>query len=96
VTGSAFWYEIDGAGNYGLWENQAATDAWDTISTTLDEDVQAEQLAIVETEAWNDLHSIPIFAHPGVIAYDSALENVIHNASQTGVAWNAEQWVRAD
>ncbi|HLS45596.1 MAG TPA: ABC transporter substrate-binding protein [Ornithinicoccus sp.] len=96
VTGSAFWYEMDGAGNYGGWENQAATDAWNTISTTLDEEVQAEQLAIVETEAWNDLHSIPIFAHPGVIAYDATLENVIHNASQTGVAWNAEQWVRAD
>ncbi|WP_237565274.1 ABC transporter substrate-binding protein [Ornithinimicrobium cavernae] len=96
VTGSAFWYESDGAGNYGGWVNEAADAAWETISTTLDEEVQKEQLAIVETEAWNTLHSIPVFAHPGVIAYDSTLDNVIHNSSQTGVAWNAEQWVRTE
>ena len=96
VTGSAFWYEIDGAGNYGGWVNEAADEAWNTISTTLDEDVQKEQLAIIETEAWNDLHSIPVFAHPGVVAYETGLDNIIHNASQTGVSWNAEQWVRSE
>lgn len=96
VTGSAFWYEIDGAGNYGGWESQAADDAWNTISTSLDEEVHAEQLAIVEKAAWDDLHSIPVFAHPGVVAYDATIDNVIHNASQTGVPWNAEQWVRGE
>ena len=96
VTGSAFWYESDGAGNYGGWVNEAADEAWNTISTTLDEDVQKEQLAIIETEAWNTLHSIPVFAHPGVVAYDSTIDNVILNASQTGVPWNAEQWVRSE
>lgn len=96
VTGSAFWYEIDGPGNYGGWVNEAADEAWQTISTSLDEEVHAEQLAIIETEAWNDLHSIPLFAHPGVTAYDSTIDNVIHNASQTGIPWNAEQWVRAN
>ena len=96
VTGSAFWYEIDGPGNYGMWVNETADEAWNTISTSLDPEVHAEQLAIIETEAWNDLHSIPLFAHPGVEAYDATIENVIHNASQTGVPWNAEQWVRAN
>lgn len=92
VTGSAFWYEIDGQGNYGGWVNEEADTAWATISTTLDEAAQAEQLAIIEAAAWNDLHSIPLFAFPGVIAYDSRLENVRFNATQTQVAWNAEQW----
>lgn len=96
VTGSAFWYESDGVGNYGGWVNQAADDAWQTISTSLDPAVHEEQLAIVETEAWNTLHSIPVFAHPGVLAYDSTLTNIRHNSSQTGVSWNAEQWVRAN
>jgi len=96
VTGSAFWYEIDGPGNFGGWVNQAADDAWGVISTTLDEEVQAEQLAIVETEAWNDLHSIPIFSHPGVVGYDATIDNIIKNATQTQAVWNAEQWVRQD
>ena len=97
VTGSSFWYEIDNAGgNFGGWVNEPADTAWQVISTTLDEAEQEAQLEIIETEAWNDLHSIPVFAHPGVIAFDSNLNNVIQNASQTGVAWNAEQWVRAD
>ncbi len=96
VTGSSFWYESTGSGNFGGWENEAADKAWETISTTLDPEVQAEQLQIIETEAWNTLHSIPIFAHPGVVAYDATIDNVIFNASQTGVAWNAEQWVRSE
>ncbi|QDO88888.1 ABC transporter family substrate-binding protein [Ornithinimicrobium ciconiae] len=97
VTGSAFWYQIGNeGGNFGQWVNEPADTAWSVISTTLDETVREEQLVIIESEAWNDLHSIPVFAHPGVVAYDSTLQNVILNASQTGVPWNAEQWVRSE
>jgi peptide/nickel transport system substrate-binding protein len=95
VTGSAFWYQSDGSGNFGLWNSPEADAAWDTISTSLDEEVQKEQLQIVEKAAWDDLHSIPVFAFPGVVAHAADIENVIFNSTQTQIAWNAEQWVRS-
>lgn len=95
VTGSAFWYQSDGSGNFGGWVNEEADAAWDAISTSLDEEAQAEQLKIIEKAAWDDLHSIPVFAFPGVVAHAADIENVIFNSTQTQIAWNAEQWVRA-
>lgn len=95
VTGSAFWYESDGSGNFGGWVNEEADAAWDAISTSIDPEVHAEQLKVVEKAAWDDLHSIPVFAFPGVVAHDAALQNVIFNSTQTQIAWNAEQWLRS-
>jgi peptide/nickel transport system substrate-binding protein len=37
-----------------------------------------------------------VFAFPGTVAHDASIENVIFNATQTQIAWNAEQWVRAE
>jgi len=39
---------------------------------------------------------MPIFAHPGVVSFQADLENVRQTATQSTVAWNAEQWLRAE
>lgn len=94
ISGGSFWYETDGQGNYGGYSNPDMDEAWRIIQTTIDPDVHLEQLKIVERLAWEDLHSIPVFAFPGVVAHEASVENVFHTATQAQTAWNAEQWRR--
>jgi peptide/nickel transport system substrate-binding protein len=81
--------------NYGKYSDETVDEAWDTLASTTDEAVHAEQTVIIEKQLWDTLFGIPLFAHPGVIAYSSSLSNVQNTATQSGVFWNAEQWSRA-
>ena len=69
--------------------------AWDTLASSVDPEVHTEQLKIIEKLLWDNLYGIPLFTHPGVVGYDSTLENVRPTSVQTGVSWNADQWMRA-
>ena len=88
-------YSSTGAQNYGGFSNAEVDAAWETLATTLDEDEQFTQIQTIEKLLWDNLYGIPVFAHPGVSAFDSTLSNVRRTATQNTVAWNAEQWVRA-
>lgn len=87
-------YETDGNQNYGGYSNATVDEAWEAVNTSVDPEVHLEQKKIIEKQLWDDLYGIPVFAFPGVVAHDATIENVINNSSQTGIAWNAEQWVR--
>lgn len=82
--------------NYGGYSNETVDQAWTALSASLDPEVHLEQTKIIEKELWDTLFGIPVFAHPGVIAYTAGMENVRHTATQNGVAWNAEQWLLAE
>lgn len=88
-------YSTTGGQNYGKYSNKAVDDAWTTLGSTLDTAKQQEQVKIIEKQLWDDLFGIPVFAHPNVAAYDATLTNVRPSAAQSGIMWNAEQWVRA-
>lgn len=88
-------YSTTGGQNYGGFSNEKVDAAWDALGSTLDPEEQFAQVKIIETELWNNLSGIPVFAHPGVVGYDSTLSNVRRSATQSTVAWNAEQWLRA-
>lgn len=88
-------YSSTGAQNYGGFSNAEVDAAWEALATTLDEDEQFTQIQTIEKLLWDNLYGIPVFAHPGVSAFDSTLSNVRRTATQNTVAWNAEQWVRA-
>ena len=89
-------YSTGGGQNYGGFSNEEVDAAWDELASSNDEAVHLEQVKKIEKLLWDELYGIPLFAHPGVIGHDASLENVRHNSTQTGVAWNAEQWVRAN
>jgi peptide/nickel transport system substrate-binding protein len=82
--------------NYGGYSNADVDAAWETLASSLDPEVHAEQLQVIEKTLWDTLYGIPVFAHPGTIGHSADLENVRHTAVQTGVSWNAEQWRRAE
>lgn len=96
VASGAPIYQTDGTQNYGGFSNEEVDAAWDALATSNDPDVHLEQLKIIEKLLWDNLYGIPVFTHPGVVGYDSTLENVMPTSVQTGVSWNAEQWVRAN
>ncbi|CAN5411618.1 ABC transporter family substrate-binding protein [soil metagenome] len=96
VTGASFSYKSDGEGNYGGFDNPQLDEAWNKIESTIDQAEIEEQLKIVEQVAWENLYTIPLFVHPGVVAYDATIENIRPTAAQTGVTWNADQWVRSE
>lgn len=87
-------YASDGKQNYGGYSNPAVDAAWKTLASTADADVHTEQTKVIEKLLWDDLYGLPLYAHPGVVAYRADLMNVRQSAAQSGVAWNADQWAR--
>ena len=79
--------------NYGEYSNPEVDEAWTTLATSLDPEVHAEQVKVIEKLLWDDLFGIPLYAHPGVAAWDARLQNVRPTAAQNGISWNASQWV---
>ncbi|WP_281963868.1 ABC transporter substrate-binding protein [Serinicoccus marinus] len=88
-------YSTDGGQNFGGFSNEEVDEAWNTLAGSNDPEVHMEQIKVIEKLLWDNLYGIPLFAHPGVVGYDSTLENVRPTSVQTGVSWNADQWVRA-
>ncbi|GAA4887373.1 ABC transporter substrate-binding protein [Serinicoccus chungangensis] len=88
-------YSTGGSQNFGGFSNEEVDQAWDTLATSVDPQVHMEQLKVIEKALWDELYGIPLFTHPGIVGYDSTLENVRPTSVQTGVSWNADQWVRA-
>lgn len=88
-------YASTGQQNYGGYSDATVDEAWNALASTVDEDEQLEQVKVIEKQLWDTLYGIPVFAHPGVAAYSSSLDNVRKTATQNTTAWNAEQWSRA-
>ncbi|WP_370741055.1 ABC transporter family substrate-binding protein [Cellulomonas telluris] len=82
--------------NYGGYSNPAVDEAWSTLAASLDPEVHLEQTKIIEKELWDTLYGIPLFAHPGVVAHTTDVQNVRFTATQNGALWNAEQWQLAE
>ena len=85
-----------GQQNFNGYSNPEVDEAWDRLSSTLDEEVHAEERAIIEKHLWDDLHGIPLYAHPGIAASNSNLMNVRPTSTQNQLFWNMEQWQRAE
>ncbi|HMR48360.1 MAG TPA: ABC transporter substrate-binding protein [Arachnia sp.] len=87
-------YASNGNQNQSEYANKTVDEAWATLASSLDPAVHLEQVKIIETELWNDLFGIPLYAHPGVAAHDATLSNVRSTATQDQISWNAPQWLK--
>jgi len=96
ITSGQNIYSTGKPQNFGKYSNAAVDEAWTKLATSLDPAVHAEQTKVIEKLLWDDLFGIPIFAHPGLSASGSDIQNVRHTATQSGIVWNAEQWQRAE
>lgn len=87
-------YASNGNQNQSEYANKTVDEAWKTLAASLDPAVHLEQVKIIETELWNDLFGIPLYAHPGVAAHETSVANVRSTATQDQISWNAPQWVK--
>src|SRR5690625_1177643 len=87
-------YHTTGGQNWNGFSSDVVDAAWDKLASTTDEAVHAEQLPIIEKGLWDELHGMPIFAHPGVVAYQSDLQNVRQTGTQSTVAWKDRKSTR--
>ncbi|GAB2687931.1 ABC transporter family substrate-binding protein [Thalassiella azotivora] len=92
VTGSSSTFVTNGGNNNGKYSNPQVDQLVSELNVTPDLDAQQELIKQIETILWNDLATIPIFAFPGVIAFDSNLEGVQYQPSQSDITWNMHEW----
>lgn len=85
-------YHSNGQQNFNEFSSEAVDKAWDRQATELDEDKQKENLVEIEKALWDELHGIPIYAHPNIVGNNADVANVRVTGVQSGVVWNAEQW----
>jgi len=92
VTGSSSIYVTDGGSNYGNYSNPEVDELTSELNQTTDVDAQKDLIIQIETILWQDLATIPVFAFPGIVAYDATAEGVEYNATQSGLTWNMQDW----
>ncbi len=95
VSGSGSTYSTAGGNNNGNYTNPAVDELMTSLDVTPDADEQVRIITEVETILWEDLATVPLFAHPGIVAFDSTVENVTFQPSQTQVTWNMQRWSMA-
>lgn len=80
--------------NMGRYSN-AQVDAWLTeLESTTDPARQEQLLTDIDRQMWQDLATIPLFAHPGMVAHRSQVEGVVFQPSLSGFTWNMQEWGR--
>lgn len=92
VTGSSGIYTTDGGSNYGNYSNKEVDKLTTELNQTSDPAQQQELITQIETILWDELATIPVFAFPGIVAYDATAEGVEYNATQSGLTWNMQDW----
>lgn len=92
VSGTSSTFETGGGNNNGKYTNPEVDELLAQLNVTPDQDEQAEIISQIETILWDDLATIPLFAFPGVVAYDNTVSNVTFQPSQSSVTWNMHQW----
>ncbi len=92
VTGSSSTFVTDGGNNFGSYSNPQVDELTAKLNVTPDRAAQLDLIKQIETILWDDLATIPVFAHPALLAYAANTEGVQLNATQAGLTWNMEDW----
>ncbi len=81
--------------NNGCYSNPEVDDLLAQLMETSDQDEAIGLVGDIETILWEDLATIPLYQHPGITAWNSAVQNVVPNPTQTGVVWNMPEWSKS-
>jgi peptide/nickel transport system substrate-binding protein len=85
-------YRSDGGQNYSKNVNPEIDSLWDQANGELDEDARTDLLNQIDVLLWEDLHNIPLFQVPELLANDQDVGNIIYNGYFNQFTWNANQW----
>lgn len=81
--------------NIGDFRNPQATEAVTRFSVSVVAGDNLAQLRELETVAWRELASIPLFATPREQASSAKLTGVIAGRARNGTGWNMDRWARS-
>ncbi len=84
-------YRSGGNANWNSYSNPALDELFIQANQEQDQDLRAGLMNEIDLIMWNDMVSLPLFAHPQVMSYNEALENARYN-DPLGPTWNANTW----
>ncbi len=91
-TGSNANFQSDGSNNHIGFASDSVDNATHTLETKLSDAQITAQYLIVEKKLISDAVTLPIFQHPAVTGYTSALKGVKPAPLSPNLVWNFWQW----
>ena len=85
-------YTSAGEINYGKYSSPDVDRWFDQAIHELNPDRQTALLKLIDTQLWRDLATIPLYAHPAVLATSPQAHGVVYNPTQGELSWNAQDW----
>ncbi|MFG2073251.1 ABC transporter family substrate-binding protein [Nonomuraea maritima] len=81
--------------NNGCYSNKEVDDLIKQLNAEVDTTKHPGLIAQIEKILWDDVATIPLFAHPNLLAWDEKLQNIVPNPAQSSVTWNMDKWTLA-
>jgi ABC-type transport system substrate-binding protein len=92
VSGSGDIYTTGGGQNFSKYSNPAVDADMKALLAELDKNKQFAIMKKIDTQLWNDLATIPLFAFPAVLASAKNTAGLQYNATQADLSWNIQEW----
>ena len=92
VSGNGNIYKTDGGQNFGKYSSLTVDADMKELLAELDKNKQFVLMKKIDTELWNDLATIPLFAFPAVLASAKNTAGLHYNATQADLSWNIQEW----
>ncbi|MFV0457977.1 MAG: ABC transporter family substrate-binding protein [Actinomycetales bacterium] len=92
VSGNSSIYTTDGGQNKGHYSSATIDGLMPQLEEATDKDEQHQLMTQIDKTLWDDLATIPLFAHPGTAAHASNIDGVVYQPAQTQIEWNMQQW----
>lgn len=89
-------YISEGDQNYGGFANEEVDRIWNEVVTLTEATEAVELKKGMEEALWADMYNVVLYANPGLVAFNAGMENVKYNPTQTGITWNAYEWVKSN
>ena len=78
--------------NYNHYANKQVDSLFNQAVGTLDPAKAASLYNQIDSILWKDMATLPLFQNPNVYGWSNAYANIMPNASQSGITWNANVW----
>ncbi|MHA7262622.1 ABC transporter family substrate-binding protein [Arthrobacter sp. TMN-37] len=87
-------YVSEGEQNFGGYKDEKVDSIWKEIVTNTDPEKVVEMKTELEQQLAETQYNVVLYANPGINAWNSKVEGVQPNPTQTGLTWNAYEWTK--
>jgi peptide/nickel transport system substrate-binding protein len=88
-------FKTNGGGNYNLYSNAEVDTLVDESQVTVDNDALQQLKIEIDAKTAQDFYGLPLFQTPGIFADNGTVTGVDYFGGQTGIVWNAQEWMLA-